>query len=97
MHSWPVIQFPNFKICLLQSQNQFYDDIFDKIDDFKGIIPDTDVQPKLIGSFVTAFSSGLWAYDGWNNLNYLKEENSNPRFSIFSNFIEFYLKILNPD
>ncbi|KAF0293205.1 b(0,+)-type amino acid transporter 1 [Amphibalanus amphitrite] len=26
----------------------------------------------------TAFYSGLWAYDGWNNLNYLTEEVVNP-------------------
>ena len=32
-----------------------------------------------IGNIATAFYSGLWAYDGWNNLNYVTEEIINPR------------------
>ena len=27
-----------------------------------------------VGNIATAFYSGLWAYDGWNNLNYVTEE-----------------------
>ena len=30
------------------------------------------------GDIATAFYSGLWAYDGWNNLNYATEEIKNP-------------------
>ena len=30
------------------------------------------------GRLATAFYSGLWAYDGWNNLNYVTEEIINP-------------------
>ncbi|CAG7734463.1 unnamed protein product [Allacma fusca] len=30
------------------------------------------------GKIATAFYSGLWAYDGWNNLNYATEEIKNP-------------------
>ena len=32
-----------------------------------------------IGNIATAFYSGLWAYDGWNNLNYVTEEIINPK------------------
>ncbi|KRG07389.1 b(0,+)-type amino acid transporter 1 isoform X2 [Drosophila mojavensis] len=31
-----------------------------------------------IGAIATAFYTGLWAYDGWNNLNYVTEEIKNP-------------------
>lgn len=31
-----------------------------------------------MGDMATAFYSGLWAYDGWNNLNYVTEEIKNP-------------------
>ncbi|XP_077503474.1 L-type amino acid transporter sobremesa [Amblyomma americanum] len=31
-----------------------------------------------ISDIATAFYSGLWAYDGWNNLNYITEELINP-------------------
>jgi len=31
-----------------------------------------------MGDVATAFYSGLWAYDGWNNLNYVTEEIKNP-------------------
>ena len=31
-----------------------------------------------VGRLATAFYSGLWAYDGWNNLNYVTEEIINP-------------------
>lgn len=30
------------------------------------------------GNLATAFYTGLWAYDGWNNLNYVTEEIKNP-------------------
>ncbi|XP_037075075.1 b(0,+)-type amino acid transporter 1-like isoform X2 [Pollicipes pollicipes] len=31
-----------------------------------------------VSDVATAFYSGLWAYDGWNNLNYVTEEIKNP-------------------
>lgn len=31
-----------------------------------------------IGAIAAAFYTGLWAYDGWNNLNYVTEEIKNP-------------------
>ncbi|XP_042207764.1 b(0,+)-type amino acid transporter 1-like isoform X1 [Homarus americanus] len=31
-----------------------------------------------LGDIATAFYSGLWAYDGWNNLNYVTEELKKP-------------------
>lgn len=31
-----------------------------------------------VGNIATAFYTGLWAYDGWNNLNYVTEEIKNP-------------------
>lgn len=31
-----------------------------------------------VSDIATAFYSGLWAYDGWNNLNFITEELSNP-------------------
>ena len=34
-----------------------------------------------VGRIATAFYSGLWAYDGWNNLNYVTEEIINPEAS----------------
>ncbi|XP_022339568.1 b(0,+)-type amino acid transporter 1-like isoform X2 [Crassostrea virginica] len=37
---------------------------------------DTIQSPSLIA---LAFYDGLWAYDGWNNLNYITEEIQNPR------------------
>ena len=30
-------------------------------------------------SIARAFYKGLWAYDGWNNLNYVTEEIKNPK------------------
>ncbi|XP_055390544.1 b(0,+)-type amino acid transporter 1 isoform X1 [Condylostylus longicornis] len=35
-------------------------------------------QTPSIGAIATAFYTGLWAYDGWNNLNYVTEEIQNP-------------------
>lgn len=35
--------------------------------------------PFHLGNLAIAFYSGLWAYDGWNNLNYVTEEIINPR------------------
>lgn len=35
-----------------------------------------------IGNIATAFYTGLWAYDGWNNLNYVTEEIKNPSKSV---------------
>lgn len=31
-----------------------------------------------LGAMAAAFYTGLWAYDGWNNLNYVTEEIKNP-------------------
>lgn len=31
-----------------------------------------------LGAIAAAFYTGLWAYDGWNNLNYVTEEIKNP-------------------
>lgn len=31
-----------------------------------------------LGNIATAFYTGLWAYDGWNNLNYVTEEIKSP-------------------
>lgn len=31
-----------------------------------------------LSDIATSFYSGLWAYDGWNNLNYITEELINP-------------------
>ena len=35
-----------------------------------------------VSDVATAFYSGLWAYDGWNNLNYVTEEIKNPSRSV---------------
>ena len=35
-----------------------------------------------VGNIATAFYSGLWAYDGWNNLNYVTEEIINPSVNL---------------
>ncbi|XP_023345286.1 b(0,+)-type amino acid transporter 1 [Eurytemora carolleeae] len=35
-----------------------------------------------VGHIATAFYSGLWAYDGWNNLNYVTEEIVNPSVNL---------------
>lgn len=37
----------------------------------------TNPTPPL-GAMAAAFYTGLWAYDGWNNLNYVTEEIKNP-------------------
>lgn len=36
-------------------------------------------SPLYLGNLAVAFYSGLWAYDGWNNLNYVTEEIINPK------------------
>ncbi|CAO3700381.1 unnamed protein product [Rhizopus stolonifer] len=41
-------------------------------DPFKGL------DSISYGQFALAFYSGLWAYDGWNNLNYVSGEMKNP-------------------
>ena len=42
-------------------------------------LQDSNTEPPSIGRIATAFYSGLWAYDGWNNLNYVTEEIINPK------------------
>ncbi|KFM76396.1 B(0,+)-type amino acid transporter 1, partial [Stegodyphus mimosarum] len=37
-----------------------------------------DGSSVTFSDIATAFYSGLWAYDGWNNLNYVTEELKNP-------------------
>ncbi len=45
----------------------------------EGFLDDTSSSTPSLGSVATAFYSGLWAYDGWNNLNYVTEEIINPK------------------
>ncbi|XP_060109926.1 B(0,+)-type amino acid transporter 1 [Heteronotia binoei] len=37
-----------------------------------------DGPPLSVGAISLAFYNGLWAYDGWNQLNYITEELKNP-------------------
>ncbi|XP_076628081.1 b(0,+)-type amino acid transporter 1 isoform X2 [Colletes latitarsis] len=54
---------------LIQGNTQHLKGAFDMIDG------DNTVN---IGRLATAFYTGLWAYDGWNNLNYVTEEIKDP-------------------
>ncbi|KAI8429758.1 hypothetical protein MSG28_000305 [Choristoneura fumiferana] len=40
--------------------------------------PNFSSSTATLGNIATAFYTGLWAYDGWNNLNYVTEEIKNP-------------------
>lgn len=62
---------------LLQGNTQHLQRPFEIID--SSLINDeqNDWRAK-IGRLATAFYTGLWAYDGWNNLNYVTEEIKNP-------------------
>ena len=42
-------------------------------------LKDESTEIPSVGRLATAFYSGLWAYDGWNNLNYVTEEIINPK------------------
>ena len=42
-------------------------------------LKDENTEVPSVGRIATAFYSGLWAYDGWNNLNYVTEEIINPK------------------
>ena len=42
-------------------------------------LKDESSEIPSVGRLATAFYSGLWAYDGWNNLNYVTEEIINPK------------------
>lgn len=53
---------------LIQGNTQHLQAAFDTIDG----------STINIGRLATAFYTGLWAYDGWNNLNYVTEEIKNP-------------------
>ncbi|KZC13280.1 B(0,+)-type amino acid transporter 1 [Dufourea novaeangliae] len=44
----------------------------------KGAFDTIDGNTVNIGRLATAFYTGLWAYDGWNNLNYVTEEIKDP-------------------
>ncbi|KAM8983110.1 B(0,+)-type amino acid transporter 1 isoform 1-T1 [Ara ararauna] len=46
-----------------------------KTENFKDSYKDSSVS---FGSLGLAFYNGLWAYDGWNQLNYITEELKNP-------------------
>ncbi|XP_010212286.1 PREDICTED: B(0,+)-type amino acid transporter 1 [Tinamus guttatus] len=46
-----------------------------KTDNFKDAFKGSKVS---VGSISLAFYNGLWAYDGWNQLNYITEELKNP-------------------
>lgn len=52
-----------FKIS--QGRTEYFRDYFDN-------------TTSSMGNVATAFYSGLWAYDGWNNLNYVTEEIKDP-------------------
>ncbi|KAL0085793.1 L-methionine transporter [Phycomyces blakesleeanus] len=40
--------------------------------------PFKDIDTTTFGQYALALYSGLWAYDGWNNLNYVSGEMKNP-------------------
>ncbi|CAL7947981.1 unnamed protein product [Xylocopa violacea] len=44
----------------------------------KGAFDTMDGGTVNVGRLATAFYTGLWAYDGWNNLNYVTEEIKDP-------------------
>ncbi|KAI4483272.1 hypothetical protein M0804_008327 [Polistes exclamans] len=44
----------------------------------KGALDTMDGSNINFGRLATAFYTGLWAYDGWNNLNYVTEEIKDP-------------------
>uniref|UniRef100_K7FFV0 b(0,+)-type amino acid transporter 1 n=1 Tax=Pelodiscus sinensis TaxID=13735 RepID=K7FFV0_PELSI len=46
-----------------------------KTENFKNSFSDSKISA---GSISLAFYNGLWAYDGWNQLNYITEELKNP-------------------
>ncbi|KFV04764.1 B(0,+)-type amino acid transporter 1, partial [Pterocles gutturalis] len=46
-----------------------------KTENFKGSFKDGKISVSSLG---LAFYNGLWAYDGWNQLNYITEELKNP-------------------
>ncbi|XP_043254274.1 b(0,+)-type amino acid transporter 1 isoform X1 [Colletes gigas] len=54
---------------LIQGNTQHLKGAFDMIDGNNTV---------NIGRLATAFYTGLWAYDGWNNLNYVTEEIKDP-------------------
>lgn len=52
-------------------------------------------QAPPLGAMAAAFYTGLWAYDGWNNLNYVTEEIQNPhKYVCFS--VHFTTLHVNP-
>ncbi|CAL8113068.1 unnamed protein product [Orchesella dallaii] len=46
--------------------------------DFGALTGGWDPTNKTVGDIAVSFYSGLWAYDGWNNLNLATEELVNP-------------------
>lgn len=44
----------------------------------KGAFDTAGQETFNVGRLATAFYTGLWAYDGWNNLNYVTEEIKDP-------------------
>lgn len=60
---------------LIQGNTQHLQKPFDSIEESQ----DDAVKTVFnIGKLATAFYTGLWAYDGWNNLNYVTEEIKDP-------------------
>ncbi|CAG0917653.1 unnamed protein product [Notodromas monacha] len=49
----------------------------------ENLIPDFE-KTGDIGNLASAFYSGLWAYDGWNNMNFVTEEIENPHVNFIS-------------
>ena len=60
---------------LIQGNTQHLRNTFDSFEE-----PQDGVDSEIInvGKLATAFYTGLWAYDGWNNLNYVTEEIKDP-------------------
>ena len=45
-------------------------------------------------TIASGFYGGLWAFDGWNNLNYVTEEIINPKRFFWGFFCRFFLPFL---
>ncbi|XP_058795707.1 b(0,+)-type amino acid transporter 1 isoform X1 [Phymastichus coffea] len=63
---------------LVQGNTQHLHNAFDSFEDKTGGENAVKRQIFNVGRLATAFYTGLWAYDGWNNLNYVTEEIKDP-------------------